>query len=111
MFRIECYCQDKHLAAVLLALRGLILADPKVQPVANADDHLQAQTNGSIGELFRAHVRTGKVKVVNAAFAKDFLVRIGRSPRSSTYCLKEGQKLGYLRKKGKGSNMTYTVVS
>ncbi len=114
MFRIECFVDDKKLSQVLQVLQGLILADPRIQPVANAHMErgtVKAKTDGSIGELLLEHIKKNKLKEIRNRDVREFLRGMGRPPGSSYWGIKEGIRLGYLRRSGKGSGMKYVVKS
>jgi hypothetical protein len=118
MFRIECFCDDRKLAAVLLAMQGLLLDIPKVQPVANAavkNGELVAETNGTAVAMFVAYLRKKKIGEVNAAITKDFLSGQGRSPNSYSSLLRGCINQGFLKKAGgktgKGHKTQYVVTA
>lgn len=116
MFRIELFCDDKKLSAVLHALAGLALRDPKIVPVINAEPApkgggVKQITNGKLIDLFAMYLTKTKATEVTAADAQAFLKNAGRSPASSSYLLRHAVEAHILRRgSGKGANANYLVV-
>lgn len=116
MFRIECFVDDKNLARALIALQGVAIQQPAVQPVINAEvgeDGIKATTSGSLCELFLDHIVKNKITYVRRTDIKDWLVNTQkRGPGSTAYLAKCGMAAGFLKKdsKSKGAKTAYMVV-
>jgi hypothetical protein len=102
MFRLEIFCDDKKLAQVLHALQGLVLENPKINPVVNAKANgkgeIQQATSGLAIDLFIERLRTDKPGVVNTPYMREFLESIGRSPRSVGSLVEAAKDAGVLKK-------------
>lgn len=114
MFRIECFVDDKHLASVMHALAGRTMnlsAVPVVNAVA-AGGRVAPVTSGKIEDLFVAWAKANKVQTFKAkdSVLNDFLASMGKPPSAKTYAVVKLKEAGVLRGKGKGSNVTWTVV-
>ena len=105
MFKIEFYCDDKNLAAVLRAMAGKVM-DLKTVPVSNA-----VAANGSVKAVVRgdavaqlAHwLKQKKLTVVNAADLRQFQSDAGRSPAGYSHLLRASMDAGLLkRQRGSG---------
>jgi hypothetical protein len=114
VFKIEILCDDKNLARVLRALTGLALGSPSVQPVVNAEQQkngrVVAASAGDLVALLSAHLKRNRLTEVRAAQIKEFAVANGYAESSHQHILKTAVAHKLLRKKGKGSGMTYTVA-
>jgi hypothetical protein len=113
MFRIECFCDDKKLAAVLRALAGLVVGSPGVTPVINAEvkaGKLKQSTGGKLIDLFAEHLRAEKPEVIDSDYARAFIKDLGMSPASYTYLLRKACDTKLVRKTGKGTQSKYTVL-
>jgi hypothetical protein len=98
---------------VLRALTGLALGSPSVQPVVNAEQkngRVVAASAGDLVALLSAHLKRNRLTEVKAAQIKEFAVANGYSESSHQHILKTAVAHKLLRKKGKGSGMTYTVA-
>src|SRR5262245_55080120 len=103
MFRIECFCEDKKLPTVLLALQGLILDRPEVTPVVNANvanGKIIQETGGTQPEMVLAYFKRNKVKQFSAADIKAVLRSIGAKENNSNHCAKVLYRRGLIRKTG-----------
>ena len=115
MFKIECYCDDKYLAAVMHALSGKVL-NLKTQSVPNAtakNGALAARTNGDVAQMLRKWIAQKKLTRVTATDIKQFQSDIGRSPAGYSNALTQGKKAGILKRaKGtKGAKAGYDVLA
>ena len=114
MFRVECFCDDKRLAAVMRALSGVV-HDLKAVPVANLEK--SAPKNGKLVpkgdgllDLFAKYLAKIKAKVISPTEARKFMQSVGRAPESYSYLVKNAIAHGVLKRQGKGSGMRYKVV-
>lgn len=101
MFKIEFFCDDKRLAPALRALTGIALQAPSVTPVINAEAHrngIRQATNGTITDLFTAHMDKTKPDTISVALVRDFLKSQGTSGASAQYVLKKLLKSKRIRK-------------
>jgi hypothetical protein len=113
MFRIVCFCDDKKLAYVLWALTGHIHGSPEIIPVINAKKSggkIKQATNGKLIDMFADHIKNRPEHMINARFVKDFLEKIGNSPKSSGYVLKQAAAAKIIRKLGKGAHSRYVIL-
>lgn len=113
MFRIECFVDDKNLAKALLALQGLALQQPVIQPVINAEANgkgVQSITSGSLCEVFYDYCRKSKATEITPKEIKAWLTKIGRKASTATYAIKCGVETGFLKRLGKGNKVRYTIL-
>lgn len=117
MFRIELFCDDKKLPAVLHALAGLALGDPKIMPVINAErapksgGGVKQITNGKLIELFAVYLTKTRAVEITTKDAQAFLKNAGRSPGSASYLLRNAVDAHLIKRgTGKGSAANYMVV-
>jgi hypothetical protein len=115
MFRIEAFCDDKMLPRVLHAMAGLILGQPKIQPVSNAhakNGQVKANSNGDLLALFETHVKRHHLTTVTAKQMKAFAVEHGYSEKSYSHILSKMREAKHLRKKQgtKGQATVYIVT-
>jgi hypothetical protein len=102
LFRIEAFVEDKNLARVKRLLTGLV-RELRDEPIVNATvkgNKLAARTNGSVLELFIKDLQANKTASFAVPYIKEFLQRIGRSPQSSYYLIKEALKAGVIKRAG-----------
>jgi hypothetical protein len=113
MFRIEAFCDDKNLARVLHALAGLVLAAPKITPVANAqakNGEVKAASSGEVLPMLSSYLKKRRLDVVNATVVREFAVAHGYSAASYSHILKKATQARLLRKRGKGTKSSYAVI-
>ena len=113
--RVTVFCDDRRVGLVLRVVAGLVIGNPEVVPVINAEAKngaVQATTgNGTAATMFAAYIRKHKMAVVRTADARDFLQSIGRSPQSATYVLARCRENGVLRAPtGRGVKTAYKVA-
>lgn len=90
MFKLEFLCEDKHLAAVLVAIAGKTY-EPKIVPVINAKvtkGKVAQVTEGAVGDLFISHLNGMKKSKFTVKELRDWLTAQGRSATSYGYVLK-----------------------
>jgi hypothetical protein len=112
--RVEFFCEDKKLGTALRALTGLIVGQPTVQPVVNAQvktGKLKAKTSGDPVSMFAQYVKDNKHTQIHAEDMRVFAKSIGRPTTSYGYYLKKMQDAGLLKKTGKGTASGYKVVA
>lgn len=111
--RIECLVDDRKLASVLRALAGLVLQDPKVQPVINAQadrkGKVSAPTSGRLIEMFEQQLRRDKLTEVTIAYAKEFLRAQGKAETSYNYLMTLATEHNLVRRVGKGLKRRFLV--
>lgn len=99
MFRIECFCEDKHLAQIMHALAGLA-KNLVVLPVANArpakNGKIEAEIPGGMIGLIHKKVKA------HDDFARPDVVAIlrkaGRSPSAAGHYLRDMLKHDMIEK-------------
>lgn len=94
MFRFEVFVDDKKLPYVLWALSGHCISVSTPQPVVNAKKGANGKihsvtANGTLSELFEAHLKKHKPATINAVYVRDFLQSNGAAPASAGYVLKQ----------------------
>lgn len=112
MFRVEFFCDDKHIARVHHMLMGVSIGAPTVQPVINAakkNGKIHATSGGSQLEMFADWLRKKKPTEMNAKGMRQFLTDIGASGNSYSALLRNAIDAGYLKKTGKGTLSRYSV--
>lgn len=118
MFRITCFVTDKHLADVLRAL-GQRVMNLDVQPVVGAEvnsgvkgrKEKRAKPKGDgLNNLERFINELHKVPTIHKASAQEALRLTGSNPSSVNYFLGQAQQHGFLKKHGKGTGTTYTLL-
>jgi hypothetical protein len=109
MFRVSFNVDDRKLAEALRALAGVASSAPEAQPIANGKFEPITGGNGSTVERFASFLK-GK-EAVQAADVASWCKASGLASSSRGYVLKLAQRAGLLKKQGKGSHMTYKVVS
>jgi len=113
MFKVEFFCDDPKLPRILHALQGLILGQPAVQPVVNAqhkNGKITATTSGTMLEMFAQYLNKHRVTgPLSVAHVREFLGSHGFSENSATYLLQQAVSAGIVRRRGKGAATTYMV--
>lgn len=92
MFRITCMVDDKHLANALRVLATSNAYDVQSVPVVNATkgkNGVEAETNGTAGEMFIASLKSSKKATFMRPALKQFMGDNGYSVNSTTYVLKK----------------------
>ena len=114
MFRIECFVDDRRLAEALRALTGLAVGSPAVQPVVNAakkNGAVVAAGRGDHPEMFLKYAKANKLDKFAATAMREYCLSHGMAATSYSYLAKQLVKAGVIKKSGKGTKATYTVVS
>ena len=113
MFKVECFCEDKNLPAILIALAGKAL-DVKAVPMTNAkamNGQVTAVTGGDTQDQFRHWLHESKLTRVRSHDIKQFQTEIGRSPMGYSLVLKNAVASGLLTRAAgtTGSHSAYDV--
>lgn len=114
MFRVEAFVDDKRLAQLLHAMTGVITGEPKIQPVGNAattGGKVVAANSGELCDLFYAYVKKHKITAFKAGDMRAFCTSAGLAESSRGYALKKLFACHAIKKHGKGTSTTYTVVA
>ena len=114
MFRIACFCDDNKLGKVLIALQGLVIMDGTPMPVVNAkrgkDGKLEAETSGTLLDMFTLHLRKTKVKLFPPAFVQEFVIAQGRSVHSYSPLISKAIKAKLIKRGKNGESKHYEVL-
>jgi len=113
MFRVEVFVDDKRLSQLLHGFAGVILGEPKIQPVANGAVKAgkPVSTNsGELCDLFAAYAKKHKLEQFKAPQIREFCKSVGMSVGSYSYVLKRLYECKAIRKTGKSTKTVYTVV-
>src|SRR5262245_1535589 len=111
MFRVELFCDDRKLADVLRALTGLLIGEPKIQPVVNAEaKNGSVKANGSIGELFMKYATTHHMASFAPIELKPFCRYVGLAESSYAYALEKLIEHKLVKRHGSGRNVRYKVL-
>jgi hypothetical protein len=116
VFRIEAFCEDKHLPAILHSLKGLVIGQPAIQPVANAKVEggvVKQKVNGNLLPLFAAFLKARKLQMVRPVHIKEFAKENGYAETTYSVFLSRLVKEKVLKKKAgtKGNQTVYTVIA
>jgi len=115
MFRVEVFVDDKKLSQLLHALTGVVIGEPKVQPVVNGTvkkGKAVAANSGDPVELFRDYVRGHELTEIDASVMKAFAKFNGKSVNSYSHYIDKFKAAGILKKKTKrGNGVVYSVVA
>jgi hypothetical protein len=114
VFRVEIFVDDKRLAQLLHNMAGVIIGEPKIQPVANGavqGGKPIAANSGEICDLFKAFVKKQKLTQIKAPNMREFCKANGLSIGSYSYVLKKLYECKMIKKHGTGSTTYYTVIS
>lgn len=117
MFRVECFCEDKNLPKVLLAIAGVAVGQPTVQPVVNAvakNGAIAAASSGDVVEMLVSWLKkTGKGKTgFRPVEVREFCQSVGRSEGSYTYVLNQAREAKAIKKAGGGkTNPIYKLAT
>lgn len=118
MFRFEGFCDDKHVAKVLLALVGICIGQPTMQPVINAEVRkkgkgaaIAAKSDGSMPAMLMADLRKANAEDVTPRQIQTWLKKRGFSANSYSYALRSLMAWGELQKVGKGMGSRYVIVT
>lgn len=115
MFRLVLFCDDKSLPRILHSVRGLVLKDGmSVEAVANAHEvngTIKPLSRGSAADMMIAWMRKKKMAVINAEKAREFCREHNLSEGTYSSLLAAAQKVGALRKTGKGTQSQYTLAA
>ena len=107
MFRIAGFVDDKHIAAVMHAVAGLV-RDWECVPVANVKvekGKVAAKTDGCLAKLL--HQTTGKDAYIKPVHVRMFVQEHGRAPSTAAYLMNKAIKLRLFKRVGKGSSTRY----
>lgn len=113
MFKVELFCEDTKLGAVLQALVGKTIGKPDYHPVANAhavNGKVKALTNGSLLAEFGLHVRAQKVRQLTIADVKRWMPTVGRTEHSAYALVTKALETKILKRKGSGKQTYYEVL-
>jgi hypothetical protein len=114
MFRIEFFVDERRLGKALIALLGLAHGLPSVTPVVNAEkkgNGLVAKVKGGSSlDRFAAEIKQFKGKTVVTRDLAPIMTAIGLAPKSAGYIVAEAVKAHLLKRHGKGSSTSYTVL-
>jgi hypothetical protein len=114
MFRVEAFVDDKRLAQLLHAMTGVITGAPTIQPVGNAavsGGKVTAANSGELCDMFWAYAKKHKLTTFKVNDMRNFCKTIGMAESSRGYVLKKLFACHAVKKTGKGSAMSYTVVA
>lgn len=92
MFRTEIFIEDKKLVPFLKAISGLVLSMSPPQMVVNAEARngkIEAQTDGTVQEMFLAHLNQRKLKHFSVGDIRHWLKSQGRAEGSFGYVVKK----------------------
>lgn len=114
MFRFEFFCEDKHVAPLMIAMQGKTIGHPLVTPVANArigaNGQIEAVVQGDSLDMFRHFIAENKLTEITAKDAKRFVTSIGYAETGYSAMLTRAVKAGFLKKQGSGAGMKYRVT-
>lgn len=113
-FKVEVFVRDKHLGDVLRSLAGKIDGMPSVVPVVNAavgsNGKHEPMIKGQLPEIFAKWVADQMLTTIVAADFRRFQEHVGRSPKGYSHFAQQMVDAGIVKKKGKGTGMTYVVA-
>jgi hypothetical protein len=114
MFKIEdVYVEDKNLALLLKAMAGIVRGQPRPVPMLNLEAQpngtLKASADGTLMQVFAAHIAKAKLKEFGPKDVQDWLAKHGRSKLSANYVTKGLVKAGVLKRTGNTLNSRYVV--
>jgi len=114
MFRVELFCDDRKLPDVLRALTGLLIGEPKIQPVVNGKKEngvLVASNRGTLNEMFVKYAKTHSLTKFAPVELKEFCRYTGYAESSYNYVLDVLKANKLVRKHGSGRNVRYSAVA
>ena len=101
--RVEFFCDDKRVGDALRRLVGIAIGKPEATPVINTEQKpngqiAQATANGTMTDLYIAHIKKHRLKEVSVQAAREFLSESGvGSPASAGHMLKNLKKRKMIR--------------
>lgn len=116
MFKIECYVEDRSLAAAMRALAACkvrnLTAVPVVNVAADKTGKPIAKSNGTAAGMLLAHLQSMGSKALTKQEVRDFMAANGFSIHSASTSLYSLKRQGYIRPaSGKGSAGQYIVTA
>ena len=102
MFKIECYCDDKHVATILRSLAGIAMQVQAV-PVLNAmadkaNGKIKAQYTGDeLGKMLVARLHKKGMRTFHASDVKEFFREVGHPLSSYSHFLNRMRDQGMLK--------------
>lgn len=115
MFRIELFVDDKKLPGLLIAITGMTLGAPTVQPVVNAavkNGKVRATSSGSRVEMMMDYFKTQKLSEVGPSDIRDWCRQLGLSDKSYSNFLNKALGAKMLKRRtGIGNKYRYTVIT
>lgn len=114
MFRIECFCDDKKLAEVHVALVGLIVGNVVATPVVNVvktPKGVKAKGNGRLVDIVMDYIKENKIKEFGPSDIKPFVKSLGRAKSSYSNVIRDAMKAGWLRRVRHGPGKFSYVVT
>jgi len=115
MFRIAFFVDEKRLGRALFALVGLAHGSPEVVPVVNVEKKkgnglTPKIASGSSVERFGEALKPHRGKTVKMGDFAPLMKGLGLSEASRGYLVSQAVKAHLLKRHGKGTATTYTVL-
>lgn len=106
--KVEFLVKDEDVGRALRSLVGVafdLTAVPVVNMRRGDDGTVVPETSGTLSDLFQAHIRRARPSRVDRAYIEDWLVSIGREPRSANHVVRTSKS--FLRRHGRGRAAWY----
>ena len=113
MFKVDLFCDDAKLGAVLQALVGKTIGKPEYYPVANAhavNGKVKALTNGSLLAEFSMQFQKKNLTRVTIADVRQWMPTVGRGEHNTYALVTKTLEAKILKKKGSGKQTYYEVL-